>query len=259
MKIVHIESLISKGPYPESEEWRSQREHIKRAIEGNVWPPGSDKFTIHAQSGKKSGEGNGVKPIKAMTLDAMTGGKMDSYSALRKQGKLPTTPSWVMEVPFPPHHLPKPKVKRNKDDTKPEKVLKPGKSDLIYLNGEGLICFEWETGNISSSHRSLNKLAQGLMLGHIQAGVLVVPSRKMYQYLTDRVGNYEELAWYFPLWKSIKCDNGVLEVFVVEQDADDSKSSVKVQRIGKGTDGLAAQGAARLAKKVKAMEKAAKD
>jgi len=28
------------------------------------WPPGSGKFIIYPESGKKSGEGNGVKPIK---------------------------------------------------------------------------------------------------------------------------------------------------------------------------------------------------
>jgi|GEM_PF-161032 len=257
MKVTHIETLISEGTYPASDEWVAQRSRIKRAIEGTVWPLDSDKFTIHAQSGKKSGEGNGVKPIKAMTLDALTNGNMESHSKLRKAGKLPTFPSWVMEVPFPP--IPTPAKPRKKSDPKATRVPRPGKSDLIYLNGEGLICFEWETGNVSSSHRSLNKLAQGLMLGHIQAGVLVVPTKKMAQYLTDRVGNLEELEWYFPLWKSVRCANGVLEVFAIEQDADDSKSTVKVARIGKGTDGRAAQGAATLAGKVEAMEKAAKD
>ena len=29
-----------------------------------AWPPGSKKFTIHPQSGKKRGEGNGVGLIR---------------------------------------------------------------------------------------------------------------------------------------------------------------------------------------------------
>src|SRR5439155_21030843 len=37
---------------------------IKMAIGTVVWPPGAATFTIHAQSGKKRGQGNGVKPIK---------------------------------------------------------------------------------------------------------------------------------------------------------------------------------------------------
>jgi hypothetical protein len=35
----------------------------------------------------------------------------------------------------------------------------------------GLICFEWETGNISSIHRSINKICLGLLKGAIKAGI----------------------------------------------------------------------------------------
>ena len=37
---------------------------------------------------------------------------------------------------------------------------------------------EWETGNISSSHRALNKMAIGIMDDQLCGGILVVPSRK---------------------------------------------------------------------------------
>jgi hypothetical protein len=243
MKIVETVTLISAGSYSDSAEWQAQRAKIRTAIEGTVWPPNSDKFTIYPESGKKSGEGNGVKPIKAMTLDALTNGCVDTYGQLKKAKKLPTAACWVREVPFPPLPLPDKPPRLPKGSPKPPKKPKPGNSDLIYLCGDGLICFEWETGNISSSHRSLNKLALGLMRGDIQAGVLVVPSRVMYPYLTDRVGNVEELRWYFPLWEATPCNNGVLEIIVIEQDAE----SLSVPKIPKGTDGLAAYGAARAA------------
>ena len=98
------------------------------------------------------------------------------------------------------------------------------------------MAIEWETGNISSSHRSLNKMALGLMRGTIAAGILVVPSRELYRYLTDRVGNMQELEPYLDLWKSIPCTfGGILQVIAIEHDS----TSTKVPRILKGTDGRA--------------------
>ena len=100
---------------------------------------------------------------------------------------------------------------------------------------ESPIVVEWETGNISSSHRSMNKLTMLLTDGAIAAGPLVVPSRALYVYLTDRIGNIRELEPYFRLWKSVPCGKGVLEIVVIEHDA----TSENVPRIPKGTDGRA--------------------
>ncbi len=97
------------------------------------------------------------------------------------------------------------------------------------------IVVEWETGNISSSHRSMNKLTLLLKTQIISAGVLVIPSRKLYVYLTDRIGNIQEIKPYFALWKSVPCRESVLEIVVIEQDA----VSNDVPRIPKGTDGRA--------------------
>ncbi len=102
--------------------------------------------------------------------------------------------------------------------------------------GEGLpFMVEWETGNISSSHRSMNKLALGLLRGVVSGGVLVVPSRALYPYLTDRIGNVGELEPYFGLWASVHVERGVLAVVVVEHD----RLSTDVPQIPKGTSGLA--------------------
>jgi hypothetical protein len=78
-------------------------------------------------------------------------------------------------------------------------------------------------------------MALGLLKGVLVCGVLVVPSRKLYPYLTDRIGNFAELAPYLDLWKSIPCKSGVLEIVVIEHDA----TSHSVPRIPKGTSGRA--------------------
>src|SRR6516162_5754472 len=60
----------------------------------------------------------------------------------------------------------------------------PGKFDAMLETKSGPIVLEWETGNISSSHRSLNKMALGITRGEILGGILVVPSRAFAQYQT---------------------------------------------------------------------------
>lgn len=79
---------------------------------------------------------------------------------------------------------------------------------------------EWETGNISSSHRSLNKMCLALMGGLVDAAVLVVPSIYLYPHLTDRIGNVKELQPYFYFWNAVGqlLRHGLLAVIEVEQD-----------------------------------------
>lgn len=112
-----------------------------------------------------------------------------------------------------------------------------GKIDAVLRTEQGLFGFEWETGNISSSHRAINKMALALLKKVIIGGVLVLPSREMYRYLTDRIGNFPELQPYFPLWQSLNTNihRGVLEIIAIEHDA----TSLNVPRITKGTDGRA--------------------
>lgn len=200
MKIVHIETLIQKGNFAVSAEWGKIREQALSSVKLVDWPPGSGLFTIFPESGKKTGQGNGVKPIKNRAIDNLI-----------KEG-------WISEYPWPV-------VER----------IRPGNMDAAFISQSGIVAFEWETGNISSSHRSMNKMALGLLTDAIIAGLLIVPSRKLYPYLTDRIGNYSELEPYLPLWRAIPCNRGVLEIIVIEHDAE-SKS---VPRIPKGTDGRA--------------------
>ncbi len=204
MKIIKTEALISCGTFATSPQWTEIRSRLHEAIRRVDWPRGSGQFTIYPQSGKKRGEGNGVKPIKDGLINELT---KQGWSA---EGRLALRLDAAIEH-------------------------RPGGLDAVFETQAGPVALEWETGNISSSHRALNKMALGLLKGILAAGILVVPSRNLYRYLTDRVGNVGELEPYLDLWRALPCAGGVLEVTVIEHDA----TSLNVPRIPKGTDGRA--------------------
>ena len=110
-----------------------------------------------------------------------------------------------------------------------------GPLDLVRETERGFFALEWETGNISSSHRAVNKLCLGLLDQELIGGALVVPSDNLYPYLTDRVGNYRELRPYLLLWEQLPFKDGVLMLIAVEQDG----LREGVPRLPKGTDGRA--------------------
>ena len=134
MKIVHIETVVSCGPYAKSKHWRKTRRSIHAAVKKCAWPPGSKRFTIHPQSGKKHGEGNGVGPIR-----------MEFIRELRKHG-------WTIE-----------------GAAKNQLGEDLGDFDAVLLGPQGPVVVEWETGNISSSHRSMNKLTMLVSDGMVAA------------------------------------------------------------------------------------------
>lgn len=202
MKFIKMEVLIDKGDFSKSDDWKRIDGEIKKAIASIEWPKGSGSFTIHAQSGKKRGEGNGVKPIKDACML-----KLQQFG-------------WQLETALDIATL-----------------SRPGPMDATcYVKSKAKhFALEWETGNISSSHRAVNKMAVGLLKGLLIGGILILPTRDLYQYLTDRVGNFRELAPYFPMWKSLVVEEGFLAIIAVEHD----HASTSVPRIGKGTDGRA--------------------
>jgi len=200
MKIVREETLLSCGKYASSVEWRRTRKSLYKAIREVDWPRGTGAFKIYPELGKRRGEGNGVTPIKLGLMEE-----------LQRQG-------WKLEEPLDIAIL-----------------KRPGKLDAVLYTDYGPVALEWETGNISSSHRALNKMALGLLKGVLACGILVVPSRELYKYLTDRIGNMAELEPYLDLWRSIPCRKGVLEIVAIEHDG----TSRKVPRIPKGTSGRA--------------------
>lgn len=212
VKIVSWEPLVDSGGYSRTTSFQTVVEQISQAVSETVWPPGSDKFTIRPESGKKRGMGNGVRPIKAGFV-----------STLKSFG-------WSLEEPAP------------RAKTTVESVMKgsrPGAFDCHYrFPHESLSPFvvEWETGNVSSSHRALNRIGLGILKGYISGGVLIVPSGKLYPYLTDRIGNEPELRPYHPLWREWTfSEKTYLAIIAVEHD----EESLDVARIPKGTDGRA--------------------
>jgi hypothetical protein len=202
MRLVKWETVLDRP----SAQFANVREHLfddlRAAIEAVVWPPGTSTFTINTQSGKKRGEGSGVKPIK------------EAFVALLESR------GWIPERTYP------------KVDAR---LRPPGPFDAFFVLPSILpFVAEWETGNVSSSHRALNKIVMGMQDECISGGVLVLPTRRMAKYLTDRIGNFEEIEPYFSFWKKA-ATTGYLAVIAVEHDAESSE----VPRIGKGTDGRA--------------------
>lgn len=195
MKIVREVSLVSVGTFEESSDWSIIRSEIRDAISQIVYPPGTSSFTINPKK-----HGNGVKPIKEACMLTLR----DRFG-------------WELETSI--HYA----------------TRSPGKVDATKVIDRSLFALEWETGNISSSHRSMNKMLLGLLRCVFLGAVLVLPSRKIYPYLTDRIGNYEELEPYFEVWRAVRIAEGFLEIFVIEHDRVDSS----IPTIPKGTDGRA--------------------
>jgi len=196
MKINRTEFLIRKGQFAYSDEFNKVLQEVLTAIQAVHWPPGNDQFILYPEK-----QGNGVKPIKEGCMTAL-------YDFGWRHEKR-------MSIVF---------------------NTGPGPVDAVRTlpNGRQFVV-EWETGNVSSSHRALNKIATGLLEGIILEGILIVPSRTMYYWLTDRIGNFREIEPYFPMWRDVTVDEGVLAVIEVEHDG----TSQDVPRILKGTDGRA--------------------
>jgi hypothetical protein len=198
MKLVHEEILIGSHQAGASAEVAACMADVRSAITCVVWPAKSRKFSICPVI-----DGNGVLPIKV--------------GFMRRLKEL----GWCLE-----------------DRPVLAKGLGPGKVDALKDLPDGRqFAAEWETGNISSSHRALNKICMGIIEGHLAGGVLILPDRELYRYLTQRIGNYKELAPYFPVYRHLKAVDGLLAVFAVSYD----QTSSDVLLIPKGMDGHALQ------------------
>lgn len=203
MQIVEVIDVWSDGEFEKTGNWLSSWKHVEEAIAKiHHWKPG--KFVI-----KPEKKWNGVSPIKQAAM-----------AHLAESG-------WIMEGKWPTEL---------KEGFTGSRVIKPGDIDAVREFEVGLVALEWETGNISSSHRSLNKLCMWLEDGVLRAWILIVPSKALYPYLTDRVGNVQELRPYIPHWrKSCEGTKWILRIVVVEHDETD----MSVANITKWTDGRA--------------------
>lgn len=201
MKLLEYHDILNGDLFTSSMVLQQAWADVQQAVALTDWPHGSGSFTIYPESGKKSGQGNGVKLIKVPCIQA-----------LRDRG-------WLVE------QLP----------SIGSSVLGIGDLDALKRTPEGYIAFEWETGNISSSHRALNKLFLTMQETDTVGSFLVVPSNRLKIFLTDRIGNVGELEPYFRLWRNLTGIRGALRIIVVEHDAE----SFEVPKIPKGTDGRA--------------------
>ncbi|MDQ0087615.1 hypothetical protein J2T12_001009 [Paenibacillus anaericanus] len=197
MNITRVKTLIDKGNFSGSDEFKIIKQNIELATFSIQNPPGSGKFYLHDKE-----KGNGVVPIKDAFIET-----------LNKLG-------WEDEK-----IVTDPEIKKRKFDT------------AFKLSNGRYFGVEWETGNIASSHRAVNRIVLGILDGVIDGGILILPSRKMYKYLTDRIGNYQELEPYFKVWEAIEpsIQKGLIEVIEIEHDG----VSLDIPPIRKGTDGRA--------------------
>ena len=213
-----------KGGFSETDYWDECREEVFDSVRNVYWPPESGKFVVHPEENV-----NGVNPITEQfenNLDSKPGwqstGRRWLNNLLQELGILDDALEKLHEY----------------YDDPLEFISSPWFDAMKQVGDESeLVVAEWETGNISSSHRSLNRITLGLVAGIIAGGFIVLPNRGLYYYLTDRIGNYRELEPYFLIWESLayEVENGIIEVIVVEHDG----VSNEVPPIGKLTDGMA--------------------
>lgn len=211
MKIMEAVDLCKAGAFPSSSTWNRAETAVEEAIRNADWPHGSGRFSLNPEPKAKPGGGddrhpNGVDPIKIPMINHLR------------------LCDWEAEA------LPELPVGAEGGD-----VLTTGDLDALFLNDGHYVGFEWETGNVSSSHRAINKLLDGITRGTLQGGILVVGMREMARYLTERVGNFEELSPYFEFWKRYPVPEGILRIYGVTFD----ELNPEVPYIPKRTDGRA--------------------
>lgn len=211
MRVVEALDIIEAGDFPSSRTWQRAVADVEAAIAVTDWPPGSGSFSLNPEPkinarGRLDKHPNGVMPIKTPMV-----------GHLRACG-------WQTEA-LP--ELPIGFEGRGR--------LTTGDLDGLLRDGDRYVGFEWETGNVSSTHRAINKLLDGITRGTLSGGVLVLAVRATQRYLTDRVGNFEEIAPYFEFWSRYPVPDGALRVYGVGHDALDPD----VPYIDKGRDGRA--------------------
>lgn len=231
MKWLRTLVLFDKGDVISSPDWRDLHESYVRSIDSIDHPVGSGKLTLRRKARLPNGQWarNGVGYLRSRFLEHIRdveGWEAEGAVDLRRDRVQPPIRLYPSLEPYQ------------------EPITSDfGGFDLVTTGNTGLrIAIEWETGNISSSHRSMNKLAIALAAGIVQVGVLIVPSRGCYEHLTDRIGNIGELSGYLAMWESLKAgvNQGLLAISVVEHDALTDNPTFPYLKLG--NDGRAAEG-----------------
>ncbi|MFT0802766.1 restriction endonuclease [Bacillus swezeyi] len=147
--------------------FKQSYDEVVASICSAVWPMKSKTFKIN----NSQKNGNGVVPVKELCYAMLE----DTYN-------------WYREKPLNV-------LKIEKKKGGPIDVYKEF-TENFDIKRVGL---EFETGNISSAHRSMNKLLLGLNRNEIDLAVILMPVYELSYFLTDRVSNYEELEPYFEI------------------------------------------------------------
>ena len=235
MKFLRTLVLFDRGDVMSSEGWAAVHQSYRRAIETIFHPLDRDTLTLRRKTrrqGSSQFNRNGVGFLRNRFLNNMVNvEKWHSEHIVdllrdRKQEPVTLYPSLVQHY---------------------EPITSDfGGFDFLTTTQDGIrVAIEWETGNISSSHRALNKLVIALKHGTIHAGVLIVPSKELYIHLTDRIGNISEVSGYLEMWQSLQCtiSRGLLAVTVVEHDA--LTDDPDIPYLPTANDGRAKQGRSR--------------
>ncbi len=242
MKCLRTMILFDQGGVSETPDWLALHSSYVRSIEGVKNPLGSDLFLLRRRiaiprTGREQQKfsRNGVSPIRKRFFEHLTKHENWKNELSLDFGKSVDD----LRVPL--------KLFPSGEEYREPLSTSFGGFDFATIGNGGLrAVIEWETGNISSSHRSMNKLCICLNAGIIEAGVLIVPSRSMYIHLTDRIGNIDELSGYLSLWQSskIRVERGLLAITVVEHD--ELTDDPNVGLLDRGNDGRAEEGRLKL-------------
>ncbi len=238
MKLCRTVVLFDQGSIRLHPDWEKVHSAMRRSIERIDFPQGSGRLVLRRKAkiaGTTQWLRNGVSYLKTRFLEGMV-----DFEKWEQEAQLDIESLQLSPV-----------IGQYPDDggyTEPVTSAFGGFDFRTKSDGGLQIAIEWETGNISSSHRSLNKLAVALSAGLIHAGILIVPSRDLYEHLTDRIGNIGELSPYLHFWSSVakSVGKGLLAIAVVEQDELTSDPTFSYLPVGR--DGRSAQGKKKLAR-----------
>lgn len=230
--------LFDKGDVMDEPDWDALHSSYVRSIQSVENPVGSGAFTIRERipiprvgGGQQKFQRNGVVSIKQRFYDHLT--TVEGWE--KEEGLDFGDAREDLEVPLT--------LYPGREEYREPLATKFGPFDFATVGSGGIkAVIEWETGNISSSHRSINKLCVCLNAGIVQAGVVIVPSRLLYKHLTDRIGNIDELSGYLSLWQSTEArvERGLLAITVVEHDHLTEDEDFPL--LDRGNDGRAEQG-----------------
>jgi len=231
MKWLRTIVLFDKGSVIQSEDWIKLHESYIRAINSIDNPVGSGFLTLRQKRRLHNGQWqrNGVGFLRNRFLDFMIKSENWRHESSIDLARDRNQPSLLLYPSMEAYREPI--------------TSDFGNFDFMTTAKNGThIAIEWETGNISSSHRSMNKLAIALSKEIINVGVLIVPSRALYEHLTDRIGNIGELSGYLAMWADLKSSvtRGLLAITVVEHD--NLTLDEKFPYLSVGNDGRAQEG-----------------